>query len=196
MDLKWSLKFASITAFQRATPQFSGWREWGDCRCPRCFKQRFFNNEFQQYFCARCKQAACKMRLSWCYKSKVLAIWLSAQASDVVTAALHVFVMCCVFEYRSHTVNSVRCCRRWMVTLRWGSKLEPHLEVQTPAVWTSAVWTPAVWTSNSSRRSLSPVLVYLLISVAVLAEISLRSPRILFIFIIKKYIYRIKVSKK
>ena len=33
-------------------------------------------------------------------------------------------------------------------------------------------------------------------SVAVLAEISLRSPRKLFIFIIKKIIYRIKVSKK
>ena len=33
-------------------------------------------------------------------------------------------------------------------------------------------------------------------SVAVLAEISLRSPRKSFIFIIKKYIYRIKVSKK
>ena len=33
------------------------------------------------------------------------------------------------------------------------------------------------------------------ISSAVLAEISLRSPRKLFIFIIKKYIYRIKVSK-
>ena len=32
-------------------------------------------------------------------------------------------------------------------------------------------------------------------SVAVLAEIPLRSPRKLFIFIIKKYIYRIKVSK-
>ena len=32
-------------------------------------------------------------------------------------------------------------------------------------------------------------------SVAVLAEISLRSPRKLFIFIIKKYIYRIEVSK-
>ena len=33
-------------------------------------------------------------------------------------------------------------------------------------------------------------------SVAVLAEIPLKSPRKLFIFIIKKYIYRIKVSKK
>ena len=33
-------------------------------------------------------------------------------------------------------------------------------------------------------------------SVAVLAEISLRSPRKLFIFIIKQYIFRIKVSKK
>ena len=33
-------------------------------------------------------------------------------------------------------------------------------------------------------------------SVAVSAEISLRSPRKLFIFTIKKYIYRIKVSKK
>ena len=33
-------------------------------------------------------------------------------------------------------------------------------------------------------------------SVAVLAEISLRSPRKLFILIIKKYIYRSKVSKK
>ena len=33
-------------------------------------------------------------------------------------------------------------------------------------------------------------------SVAVLAEILLRSPRKLFIFIIKKYNYRIKVSKK
>ena len=33
-------------------------------------------------------------------------------------------------------------------------------------------------------------------SVVVLAEISLRSPRKLFIFIIKKYIYWIKVSKK
>ena len=35
----------------------------------------------------------------------------------------------------------------------------------------------------------------LLPSVAVLAEISLRSPRKLFVFIIKKIIYRIKVSK-
>ena len=34
------------------------------------------------------------------------------------------------------------------------------------------------------------------ISVAVFAEISLMSPRKIFIFIIKKYIYRIKVSKK
>ena len=33
-------------------------------------------------------------------------------------------------------------------------------------------------------------------SVAVLAEILLRSPRKLFIFIIKKYISRVKVSKK
>ena len=33
------------------------------------------------------------------------------------------------------------------------------------------------------------------LSVAVLAEISLRSPRKLFIFIIKKYFYRVKVSK-
>ena len=33
-------------------------------------------------------------------------------------------------------------------------------------------------------------------SVAVLAEISLRSPRKLFIFIIKKIIYRIRVFKK
>ena len=33
-------------------------------------------------------------------------------------------------------------------------------------------------------------------SVAVLAEISLRSPRKLFIFIIKHIMYRIKVSKK
>ena len=32
-------------------------------------------------------------------------------------------------------------------------------------------------------------------SVTVLAETSLRSPRKLFIFIIKKYIYRMKVSK-
>ena len=32
-------------------------------------------------------------------------------------------------------------------------------------------------------------------SVAVLAEISLKPPRKIFIFIIKKYIYRIKVSK-
>ena len=35
-----------------------------------------------------------------------------------------------------------------------------------------------------------------LTNVAVSAEIALRSPRKLFIFIIKKYIYRIKVSKK
>ena len=35
----------------------------------------------------------------------------------------------------------------------------------------------------------------ILFSVAVLAEISLRSPRKLFIFIINKYICRIKVSK-
>ena len=33
-------------------------------------------------------------------------------------------------------------------------------------------------------------------SVAVLSKIPLRSPRKLFIFVIKKYIYRIKVSKK
>ena len=33
-------------------------------------------------------------------------------------------------------------------------------------------------------------------SVAVLAEILLRSPWKIFIFIIKKYVYRIKVSKK
>ena len=36
----------------------------------------------------------------------------------------------------------------------------------------------------------------LIFSVAVLAEIPLRSPRKLFIFIIKIYIYRMKVSKK
>ena len=33
-------------------------------------------------------------------------------------------------------------------------------------------------------------------SAAVLAEISLKSPRKIFVFIIKKFIYRIKVSKK
>ena len=37
---------------------------------------------------------------------------------------------------------------------------------------------------------------YVWTSISVLAEISLRSPRKLFSFIIKKYIYRIKVSKK
>ena len=36
----------------------------------------------------------------------------------------------------------------------------------------------------------------LLLGVAVLADVSLRSPRKLLIFIIKKYIYRIKVSRK
>ena len=41
-----------------------------------------------------------------------------------------------------------------------------------------------------------PGRVRVMLSDAVLAEISLRSPRKIFIFIIKKYIYRIKVSKK
>ena len=45
--------------------------------------------------------------------------------------------------------------------------------------------------SRTLRRSVS----WVQSSVAVLAEISLKSPRKLFIFVIKKHIYRIKISK-
>ena len=45
-------------------------------------------------------------------------------------------------------------------------------------------------------RDYSAAFRWQLTSVAVLAEISIRSPRKLFIFNIKKYIFRIKVSRK
>ena len=57
----------------------------------------------------------------------------------------------------------------------------------------SESWYAASFGLSRSRRDISCALAA---SVAVLAEISLRSPRKLFIFIIKKIIYRIKVSKK
>ena len=39
-------------------------------------------------------------------------------------------------------------------------------------------------------------IILVVISVAVVAEVSLRPPRKLFIFITKKYVYRVKLSKK
>ena len=59
-------------------------------------------------------------------------------------------------------------------------------------------------TDNSVKKEALPATVFnsdtvlihvLLTSVAVLAEISLRLPRKVFTFIIKKYVYSIKVSK-
>ena len=50
--------------------------------------------------------------------------------------------------------------------------------------------------ANMNTIILHLIRLHLASSVAVLAEILLRSPRFLFLFIIKNFIYRIKVSKK
>ena len=51
------------------------------------------------------------------------------------------------------------------------------------------------WSIYGLKQAIAPDPLHISSSVAVLAEISLSSPRKLFIFIIKKYISRIKVSK-
>ena len=49
---------------------------------------------------------------------------------------------------------------------------------------------------KTQNRELRLIILQMAYSVAVLAEVSLSSPRKILIFIIKKYINRIKVSKK
>ena len=80
----------------------------------------------------------------------------------------------------------------------WGIvRLRSALGRTSSEVWFAVtlreLYPPAATANKTLYGETANLLV--LISDAVLTEISLRSPRKLFIFIIKKYIYRIKVSK-
>ena len=82
-------------------------------------------------------------------------------------------------------VNGRASCKRLLLD-DWNEKSAKKLTLkQLSAVMTSLDLQPRVLTSGQVCTS-----------DAVLAEISLRSPRKLLIFIIKKYIYRIKVPEK